>query len=510
MIESLLPQNPFDGQIYVDLARATRWAYSKKYELWERQGIAEPPKPANETAIGTLSKADKAFLDTIQLDTPGSFSLIVDPKSSLLSSDGDGLISGNIKIVSDSFDVNCTVFTPLGKTPEAKACEPSSASLIPDGPQPPALNFSLSTNFLNSLVIDLPGPRGDRGPKGLIGPPGRHGYDFVGPPGLDGRSGVNGTTVYSLETILYEDFPDQLSDSAVADIALVSHAQGGKSLIFTKSQIDLANDSANRVAATLLQRYIEYPNATADCNNIRLSSWTLKQPLNDDTRLDLNILRLPTGAGDSDKEAVQLDSGVTLTQVINSVVDAYQKSLNEIDAALGKKTKAYIEAIDAQARTILSDLAGKLSEAEFSLPSQDFCLTFSGYGVPVAPDTGTPPRPSPTPPVPTPVPPVVPPPYTPTPVIPPLPPPPVVPPPPIGDPPPQPPNPPPSPPPVFPPVPTPDGDPPTPTPPTPTGDPPSPVTGPGIRNGVMKNNTKKNIASKRTVTLNNKSWFYLI
>jgi hypothetical protein len=313
-----------------------------------------------------------------------------------------------------------------------------------------------------------------------------------------------------LETILYEDFPDQLSDSAVVDLALESQAQGGKNLVYTKSQIDLANDAANRVAATMLQRYIEYPTPTADCNNIRLSDWTLKQPLNDDTRLDLNILRIPTGSDDSDKEAVQLDSAVTLTQIVSSIVDAYQKSLTDIDAALGKRTRDYIEAIDAQARAILSDLAGKLSQAEFSLPSQDFCLTFSGYGIPVTPDTGVPPRPTPTPPVPTPVPPVIPPPYTPTPVIPPLPPPPVVGPPPTGDPPPQPPNPPPSPPPVFPPVPT--GNPPTPTPPTPpTGDPPSPVTRPGMVNGVlMKNNAKKNVASKRTVTLNNKSWSYLI
>lgn len=483
MVETLLPQNPFDGQVYIDFARDTRWVYSKALELWERQGIAEPPAPANETTIGTLKNTDKAFIDTIQSNTPGSFSLIVDPKSGLTGVDGDNIISGNIKLVSDSLDIKCTLFTPVGQQPSPETCNPADVTLVPDGPQPPALNFSLSTNFLNSLVIDLPGPKGDIGPKGLIGVPGKHGFNYLGPPGEDGKTGVNGTTVYTMDDVLYEDFPDELTDAAVVDMALDALDQGGKKLIITNSKLDLTGLAANRLSASMLQRYIEYPPTTEACNNVKLSDWILKQPVTDSTRLNLNLLRLPTGSDKSDQSSVQFDATVTLNDLITEVVEKYQANLDKIDEALGERAKKYIESIDAQARTILADLASKLSSSEFSLPAQDFCLTFASCDfATVYPEPGVPTPIAPSPPVPTPIPPTLPPPYSPTPSTPPLPPSPTVTPTPVVEPPLPPPEPP-----VFPPVPTPTPsgpprppsppptlDPPTPTPPTPYNPPPTP------------------------------------
>ena len=531
MSDSLLPQNPFDGQVYIDYARQTRWVYSKAYELWERQGIAEPPAPASETTVGTLDKLDKAFIDTIQTGTPGSFAIIVDPKSGLTGVDGDNLISGNIKLVSDSLDIKCTVFTPLGKQPEETidVCEPGQASFVPDGPQPPSLIFSLSTNFLNSLAIDIPGPRGDRGPKGLQGLPGKHGFDFLGPPGEIGKNGVNGTTAYTLEGILYEDFPNELSDTSVVDLALETLDAGGKKINYTKSSMDLVNDAANRVAVSLLSRYIEYPTPTSECNSIALNSWQLRQPLSDNTKLDLNLLRLPTGSDDSNISPVQFDSSFSLTNLIEAVVDKYQASLDRIDKELGARAKAYIEDLDSQARQILADLASKLSSSEFSLPAQDYCLTFASCNTPKEfPTTPTPIAPTPVPAVPSPAQPPLPPPYTPSPTIPNLPPVPTVTPtaPPAVLPPLQPPLPPVVPP-GFPPVPTPSptSQPPTVAPPpTPKNPPPTPFTWdppPLPPTPTSPSNLKpqpgqmatmptpQQTLAQSVVTLNNRNWFYI-
>lgn len=531
MAENLLPQYPFDGQIFLDHARQTRWVYNKAFDLWERQGIAEPPAVATAESAGYLSNLDKAFIDTIQTDTPGSFSIIVDPKAGLVGIGEDGLISGNITLVSDSLDITCSVFTPAGKTVDTENCSPAKAKLIPDGPTPPALNFSLGQNFLNSLAIDLPGAKGDTGPKGLTGEPGRHGYDYLGPPGVEGRVGLNGTTKYTLNGILYNDLPDELSEEAIVDINLLTVEGGGPNLVFTKSMLNVQHGAASRIAANYLQRYLEYPSDTGNCSQVKLTDWVLKQPAGDFTNLDLNLLRLPTGSKDSAELPVQFDSSLMLADYVKAVADAYQANLQKIDGELGKRARAYIEEIDSQARAILANLAQRLSDAEFSLPAQDFCLTLSSNDTPTVfpPTPAASPKPTPTPVTPSPVPPVIPDPYHPTPVIPPVVDPPV---PTLVQPTPwQPPDPPVNPTPVFPPSPTPIpvvpppyNPTPTPTPltPTPTGDPPPDPPSPrGMGNGIApvmqksSNNGEifgspriRNNRNIKTITHNNKSWFY--
>lgn len=491
MVDNLLPQYPYDGQVYIDYSRDTRWVYNKSNDLWERQGVAESPEVASSEIIGYLNKIDKAFIDTIQTDTPGSFSIIVDPKAGLTGIGADGLITGNITLVSDSIDITCSVFTPVGRTPDTANCSPSKAILVPDGPTPPALNFSLSDNFLNSLTIDLPGSKGDTGPTGLMGPPGKHGFDYLGPPGVDGRIGLNGKTVYNLNGILYRDLPNELSDSAIVDLNLLGFETGGHQMIFTKSELDVQNGAANKLSATLLQRYLRYPADARDCNEVKLSDWLLQQPTGDYTRLDLTVLRLPTGSKNSSDVPVQFDSSLSLSDYIEAVVNEYQTSLNNIDLELGARAKEYITSIDNQARKILADLSQKLSDAEFSLPAQDFCLTFACGSATKFPETPPPPpKPTPTPTpsstvTPTPLAPPEPP-TTPTPVFPPAPPPtPVVPPP-------------------Y--VPTPS---PTPLTPSPIVDPPPPPSPRGARGTVPAVDGNITIANSRVVTLNNKNWFYL-
>lgn len=490
MVDNLLPQYPYDGQVFVDYSRETRWVYNKSNDLWERQGVAVSPEVASSEIIGYLNKIDKAFIDTIQTDTPGSFSIIVDPKAGLTGIGEDGTISGNITLVSDSIDITCSVFTPVGRTPDTANCSPSKAILVPDGPTPPALNFSLSDNFLNSLTIDLPGSKGDTGPKGLEGPPGKHGFDYLGPPGVDGRIGLNGKTNFNLNGILYHDLPNELSDSAVVDLNLLDFESGGHKLIYTKSELDIQNGAANKLSASLLQRYLRYPADARNCNEVKLSDWLIVQPAGDYTRLDLTVLRLPTGAVNSDAVPVQFDSSLSLSDYINAVVNEYQKSLTKIDSELGARAKEYITSIDEQARLILADLSQKLSDAEFSLPAQDFCLTFScGTAIKYPDPTPTPtptPRPTPTPTAtPTPISPPEPP-TTPTPVFPPAPPPtPVVPPP-------------------YVPTPT-----PTPLTPTPIVDPPPPPTPRGGRATVQSPTGNLTVNNTRVVKLNNKNWFYL-
>jgi hypothetical protein len=186
---------------------------------------------------------------------------------------------------------------------------------------------------------------------------------------------------------------------------------------------------------------------------------------------------------------VQFDSSLSLSDYIDAVVKEYQTSLNKIDAELGSRAKEYITGIDNQARKILADLSQKLSDAEFALPAQDFCLTFScGKEIKYPDPTPTPTAPPPTPtPTATPVPLMPPqPPTTPTPVFPPAPPPtPVVPPP-------------------YVPTPT-----PTPLSPTPIVNPPPPPSPRGARGILPPAQGNATATNSRVVTLNNKNWFYL-
>jgi hypothetical protein len=112
------------------------------------------------------------------------------------------------------------------------------------------------------------------------------------------------------------------------------------------------------------------------CDITRLDNWTLAQPANDTTPLELQLLRLPKGSNDRENDETGFNGTMTLTTFVTGIVEEYKQRLTDLDEAWGKQVKAYIEGIDDKARTILSELAGQLANCEFNLPAMEYCLTF--------------------------------------------------------------------------------------------------------------------------------------
>jgi hypothetical protein len=388
---ALLPSMPVDGQVFID-SELVKWIYNAQSDLWERSGTATTVPLATDQSIGYMSYTDKNLLDSIPA-VPGGFGIITDTKL-LLQSDTnpDGVISGDIKLVSDSIDISCVDESDeaINYTPTTLGCP----SAIGES-RLPGLQFRLSDKFLKTLIVNLPGNTGRKGDKGDKGEQGEPGF-AGGPAGRPGNPGVSIDYTDNLSGTYYNDI-DGVTDTAIVNLEIVDDGSGCK-LVVSKSKLNVSNAQvADKVIASPISRTVSFASAS-DCPT-GLKEFSLAKVGSDDAPVNVSLVRLPNGS-DKATEPVSFNPTYTLSQYVNSIVSEYRKLLESVDEAYGKEAKEYVENIDSKARQILSSLASDLASCEFNLPAVEYCITFRGCDQPAQPPEPPQPPQPPTPPEP--------------------------------------------------------------------------------------------------------------
>lgn len=377
---SFLPILPVDGQIFID-KEYVKWVYNSVTDYWEKSGTVATIPLATSTTTGYMSYADKKLLDSIPA-APGGFGIITDSKLLLKSDDNpDGVIKGDIQLKSESLDIVCVGTDGLKSecvTYSNLECATSIETI-------PGLSFKLSDKFLRTLTVNLAGPRGKKGHKGNKGTTGKPGF-VGGPVGRPGQPGENIDSLNKLSGIRYNDV-EGVSDSAIVEMSALDQGTGCQ-LLLKKAKLNIpGNVPAEKVIANPLNRYLVYnpDKEESTCSITRLKDWKLAKDPDDKTPINVNLLRLSTGAEDVTTEPVGINSSLTLYQFVDQVVNEYIEKLKIVDEEYGKVAKEYIESIDDSARTILSELANDLTMCEFNMPAVEYGMTFRGCDQPPSP-----------------------------------------------------------------------------------------------------------------------------
>ena len=101
-----LPIAPTHRQVFIDSERV-RWVYNSYIQLWERTGTADDIPLAGSNTPGYLSSQFKKMLDLVPA-VGGGFGIVVKGNEILRSqTNPTGVISGDIKLRSDSIDIVC-------------------------------------------------------------------------------------------------------------------------------------------------------------------------------------------------------------------------------------------------------------------------------------------------------------------------------------------------------------------------------------------------------------------
>lgn len=366
-MSSTLPTTPTDGQIFVD-SEMVKWVYNAGLDLWEKAGTTTGVPVATESSDGYMSYTDKQLLDSIPA-VPGGFGIITDTKLLLQSeSNPEGVISGDIQLLSDSIDIQCVDVnnTIIDYTPIDTGCPRQTNQR-----DFPGLSFRLSDRFLDSLIVNLPGNtgrKGKKGPKGVTGKPGFSG----GPVGRTGVSGSNIDELAVLQNVKFNDI-DGVTDNAIVRMQLIDTGSGCK-LVLDKSKLNTPMSApADKVIAKPTSPSLSF-GASSNCAT-GMKDWKLSG--------NVNLVRLPVGAGE-DTSAVGFNSAYNLSTFVTEIVAEYEKILKKIDQEYGKEAKEYVVGVDKRAREILNDLAGELTNCEFNLPAVEYCITFTGCDQPPA------------------------------------------------------------------------------------------------------------------------------
>lgn len=351
MAKQILPQDPFDGQEFIDAFRV-RWVYNAEDDTWNKAGVAsdvpvarsedDPEGPTN----GLMSAKDKILLDGTK-NKGGGFGIILKPGYFLSEKyAADNILTGDVEIVSESLAFDCS-----------GTVEDANYSSIP------TVRVGLSQDFLDSYALEIRGPQGPRGDKGDKGRDGRPGTGD-GPQGDPGDDGEDATEAHAFTGIKYEEL-DEIYNSAVVNLRL--DAPAGV-LEVTKAMMDVPDSDkpARRVAASPVIRGIEF-------SSTNLDDWQLLAPSDDPaSTVDLNIVKLPKGwTGESENPVPVIP--VRLTELTDALVNYYKDLGDKQRATWDKQLREWAIELDKAARDALHDQAIKLAECQFEAPLE-FCL----------------------------------------------------------------------------------------------------------------------------------------
>jgi len=354
-----LPSIPFDGQVFVD-SQLVKWIYNTEDKVWSRVGQVETIPIATAETNGLLSAADKAFIDSLP-EVGGGFGIIVRRSELLLSSptNPDGVLVGDIELVSESLDIECA-----DNTGTVQPGKESCGVITCDGPsnepqqKQPGFTIKLSEKFLKNLLINVAGPAGPLGVQGIPGEEGTPGYMIDGPRGRKGEAGEDAAEACILKGFIYEDI-EGIYDEALVDLKVSDECE----LVFTKSKISVADTDhpPDKVIAQQLIRSLVYPAQTDSCTPVTMDGWQLLKPANDDTELDLFLIRLPN-KGDCSKG--QPLTAIRLSDFVRDIVESFKDQLKQFEAEWLAEVKKYIEERDCAARSVLANLSQELLECE--------------------------------------------------------------------------------------------------------------------------------------------------
>lgn len=365
---SKLPINVDDKQNFID-SDGNIWKYDQQTESWDSCGPLVQLQLASENTSGLLSPQYKLLLDTIA-QFPGAFGIIVDKPTKQL-------VQGNVKFVSNSLDISCVgpSGTPLDL---ASGCGETinvncGASSEVDRPSTlPRFVIKLNNDYLEKLCIDLPAPKGKTGKKGNTGPVGESGFSN-GPKGLTGQTGPNVDQLLTLRNVLINDIPT-LSNNPIVNLELIDR-QRGPYLRCTKSKSTLRiNECAQRLLITPILRNLAFSDELTDgCKLNGMNNWIITKPVADDLSTNVFLLRL----SDTLEDGCSTVTTVSLEEYVQALINKYEADIIEYNKVWSLKVKEHMNAIDTEARLILSELANELAMCESELPATEWGLVFS-------------------------------------------------------------------------------------------------------------------------------------
>jgi hypothetical protein len=361
---SKFPEFTFPDQIVVD-GYGIVYQYQESTDCFVRMGGIEDIPVSSFNEIGLMNSIHKGNLDLIP-EKAGGFALVVEPLLGSPSIDNpDGLIYGDIELISDSLDITCKDVNGNSITSECYNCI--------DGKSSAGFSFQLGETFLTSFCAKLPsipGPAGDKGETGEDGDPGTG----DGPQGEQGDPGTSYFEAGTFTGVKILDV-DGLYDEAVVDLDL-DPDNGVLTVLKAAVRIGDETTPADQIITTPIIRDIEFNRSFPSCGegdlNDSLWDYTLIKG-NDNLDTDLYIYRLPDkyeppGASEM--------SAVLLSDVVNAIIDdfkpIYESALEKYD----NEIKAFILEKDEQCRQNICTLAKQLSECEWELPLE-YCVGIS-------------------------------------------------------------------------------------------------------------------------------------
>ena len=362
----MLPSEPIDNQILID-SLGIKWIFSLNQNCWICQGKIKTLPIANATTIGLLSDKLKYFLDTIP-EKGGGYAIITKPLNRRTIENPDGILFGNIELVSDSLQIDC-VNADGSIISNPKSC--NVGKLFETDQIPPGFDFNFSDDFLNSLCVEIPGGPGPKGVPGDKGPAGKDGTGD-GPQGVPGDSGENIIQSWPIIGVRITDV-DETTDTAIIKLD-INKAEG--KIFTTKGKITLPIDADTPVEQFIVRR-LNKPIKFLNCFEYKIQPDIPCKP--GETEQDrLNVLN-PTVAFypeyfDPDiKDRTYEPVKARFSNIIDNICEFYQGKLNEAAIQWDQQIEDYLRSKDTAGREALDEVAKKLAECE-SIRQLDVCV----------------------------------------------------------------------------------------------------------------------------------------
>lgn len=364
------PKNPFSGMRFTDSWRR-RWTYDSRGNSWVFDGFVPAIPVADDNTVGLLSPQLKNTINGITEKAGGFGILTKHTFAKTKTNDFNGVLSGDIKLVSDSFDITC-VNTPLN----------------PELNRHPVIDINFSDALLDTMCIEVPGSKGLKGYKGEKGPTGDIGTGD-GPQGLGGTPGQDAIGISAIEDIEVV-FDESFYDSAVTEVIL-----DPESAVLSVTKSDALtpdeNTPASEVVALSLARDIEFPDDnTFDYNIITvpgvsdpvpssIDPITLAYGSDFDPGHNRRLKVAASGCCCEEADSSEVISK-RLSDYIDQVIDKHVDAINGITADYDKELKEFVFKKDEEARKALDVLVQKLSDEEFHEKFQ-YCMSLAENGV---------------------------------------------------------------------------------------------------------------------------------
>jgi hypothetical protein len=362
----MLPPEPFDNQRLVD-AFQILWVFNQSQNCWISQGKIKTLPIANATTTGLLQSKLKYLMDTIP-DKGGGYAIITKPLNRRTIDNPDGIIFGKVELVSNSLTINC-IDANNNIINTSKKCQ---SNYLETDKTPPGFDLNLSSDFLNSLCIDVPG---GPGPRGLPGNKGSQGKDGTGdgPQGEPGDSGKDATQTWPITGVQIVDI-DDMTDIAIVKLDI---DQANGILHATKSKINISSDATTPVQQFIIKRLnkgitwgdcLEYTlNPPAPCKPGETSQDII-------TAIDPTIAFYPEYFQPTDLPGTTYEPvAAKFSDILNQIIGFYNGKLDDAAAQWDQQIADYLRTLDTQARQQLDATAQKL-ETCAGIPTLDLCV----------------------------------------------------------------------------------------------------------------------------------------